>query len=456
MTLHYDYQVRWKNFRGFRDTGLVRIAPLTIVIGANNSGKSSLLAPFILMQQTLQSKDPTTPLVTRGSYTDIGFYKDYTFLHDTEKNIDFLFYFHTHIKPKGERLKPIGTYPPGVFCSTFTHGHGGKDLNLYRYEVLDIYRRKMFELTRGSNGFDIDASRLGELSSEERRAISQSRPVNFLFSSSSALYQLQNKANRSEDEAFTFENLSEAFDKYLQIASYAYEDIRRQLSNWYYIGPHREQPKRAYDYFGDEPGSVGKEGEHFAELLKNNKGGILNTVNKWIKKLGIGKSIEIEDLSANLFSLYLVSSSGADRNNIADLGFGVSQVLPVLVQLLAARPGSFTIVEQPELHLNPKLQRNIADILVDRAANGRRVAIETHSEHILLRIRTLVAERRIQPEDIALYFVERQGAKSSVRKVEIDAFGHIKPEEWPKEFFSEKFNGAMELASAQREAKRSQ
>ncbi len=452
MSLHYDYHVRWKNFRGFRDTGLLRLAPLTIIIGANNSGKSSLLAPLILMQQTIQSKDPRTPLVTRGASTDIGFYKDYSFAHDTENDIEFSFHFHTHDRVKGKRLEPVGSYPPGVFSSSFTHSSSGKDLKLKSYELRDIYRRFMFSLTRNEDGFDVDTDKLGQLTAEEKRAICKSNPINFLFSSSSVLYELQNRKDRNEDEPFTFDNLSEAFDKYIQIASYAYEDIRAQFHRLNYIGPHRDNPKRAYDYFGDEPGGVGKEGQHFAELLKNNTGNIRQVVNKWLKILEIGHSIEIDPLSDNLFSLRLKSLSGKDTNNIADLGFGVSQILPVIVQLLAAREGSFTIVEQPELHLNPSLQRNIADILVDRATKDRRVAIETHSEHILLRIRTLVAQGKIDPSDIALYFVERRGLRSSVRKVEISELGHIEPDEWPSNFFGDKLNGALELASAQRQA----
>lgn len=454
MALHYDYHVRWKNFRGFSDTGLIRIAPLTVIIGANNSGKSSLLAPFILMQQTIQSKDPKTALVTRGTHADIGFYKDYSYLHDVKRDIILSFQFHTHEKVKGEILGEIGTYPPGSFISRFSHGETGKDLKLCSYEVSDIYKRKMFELKQDGNGYSISASRLGDLTDTERKAISASSPINFLFSSSSVLYNLQRMKNTPEGETISLENFSAAFDKYLQISSYAYEDIRRQLYGLYYIGPNRERPKRAYDYLGDIPSGVGREGEHFAEILKTNSQNIRLTVNRWLKRMGIGRSIEVLDLSSNVFSLKLRSMNGKDLNNIADLGFGVSQVLPVIVQLLVSPKASFTIIEQPELHLNPKLQRNIADILVDRAVKDRRIAIETHSEHILLRIRTLVAEGRIRPDDIALYFVERRGSKSFVRSVEIDKLGHISPEEWPTDFFSEKFNGAMELATAQREAKR--
>ncbi len=454
MSLHYDYHVRWKNFRGFRDTKWVRIAPLTIVIGANNSGKSSLLAPLILMQQTIQSRDPNTPLVTRGDTTDVGFYRDYSHRHDVGNDIEFGFKFHTHARTKGERLKPIATYPPGAFKSTFSHVVSGKDLTLQRYDLFDIFDRKMLSIEQSKSGYKVDAGALGEMSNDEQKAIASSRPVNFLFSSSSVLYRLQKLDERNNTDTFDFEETSEAFRKYLAISSYAFEEIRRQLYNFYYIGPNREQPKRAYDYFGNEPSGVGKEGEYFAEMLKGGTEELRGKVNKWVRKLGIGRAIEIDDLSGDLFSIYLRSLNGKDRNNIADLGFGISQILPIVVQLMAAREESLTIVKQPELHLNPKLQRNIADIFVDRATSDRRVAIETHSEHILLRIRTLVAEGKISPNDIALYFVERHGATSSATKIEISELGHIQPNEWPRDFFSEKFNGAMELATAQREAKR--
>lgn len=455
MSLHYDYKIRWKNFRGFRDTDWVRIAPLTIVIGANNSGKSSLLAPLLLMRQTIQSKDANTALVTRGDSTDVGFYRDYAYRHDTNNEVEFGFQFHNHSREEGEELKSVGTYPPGEFQSTFRHGSSDQDLILKRYEVADLYGRQMIAIEQSDDGYLVDTSKIGELNEDEKAAVANARPINFLFSSSSALYYLSKVGSNSGEDHLELERASDAFHKYLAVASYAYEDIRRQFANMYYVGPHREHPKRAYEYYGDEPRDVGKDGQHFAEMLKRDDSGLLKSVNKWIRRLQIGREIEVDELSQNLFSVFLKSRSGKDRNNIADLGFGVSQILPVLVQLMAAREESLTIIKQPELHLNPKLQRGVADVFVDRAVSGRRVAIETHSEHILLRVRTLVAEGKIDPNEIAIYFVERWGFNSKVRTISVDEFGHIKPDEWPRDFMADKFNGALALASAQRKAKRS-
>jgi len=90
-----NYEIRWKNFRCFRDTGWITIRPLTVLIGPNNSGKTSVMAPFLLLSQTIKSPDAATPLVTRGPLIDAGNFSDIVFNHDTRLNLFFGVRFHT-------------------------------------------------------------------------------------------------------------------------------------------------------------------------------------------------------------------------------------------------------------------------------------------------------------------------------------------------------------------------
>src|SRR5262249_35501704 len=108
------------------------------------------------------------------------------------------------------------------------------------------------------------------------------------------------------------------------------------------------------------------------------------------------------------------------------------------------------IAEQPEIHLNPRLQTELADLFCAIAETGRSVIVETHSEHLLLRLRRLIAEGAVGVEDVAVYFVERRGNSSTVRPVAIDAMGHIAAAEWPTGFVDDSLRNAVELAAAQR------
>lgn len=120
--------------------------------------------------------------------------------------------------------------------------------------------------------------------------------------------------------------------------------------------------------------------------------------------------------------------------NVADVGIGVSQVLPVLVAMLAAEPGQLVYVEQPEIHLHPRAQALLADPIVEAANRGVRVVVETHSQLLLLAIQTRIAEDKIDPEDVMLHWFSRDPKTGitdvdSVQPDEKGAFG-----EWPEDF----------------------
>lgn len=103
--LHSNYEIRWKNYRRFEDTGWVKLKPLTILLGANNGGKSSVVSPLLLLSQTLASTDREVPLLPFGPLIDLGSYKDFVHLHQTERDLFFGLRFHTH--GNKAKLKPV-------------------------------------------------------------------------------------------------------------------------------------------------------------------------------------------------------------------------------------------------------------------------------------------------------------------------------------------------------------
>jgi predicted ATPase len=127
---------------------------------------------------------------------------------------------------------------------------------------------------------------------------------------------------------------------------------------------------------------------------------------------------------------------------ITDVGFGVSQVLPVLVQAFYCPPNSTVWMEQPEIHLHPQVQAELADVFISAIQAGEngesrntQLIIESHSEHFLNRLQRRIAEEKIAPNDVAVYFAQRMGSATELEPLRLNPFGDI--ENWPPNFFGD-------------------
>jgi len=447
MALHSDYEIRWKNYRAFEDTGWIRIPPLTILIGPNNSGKTSVISPLLLLSQTIRSSDGVTPLVTRGPLVDAGSFKNIVHNHDNSKELFLGLRFHLHEEEKGE-IGAIGTYPPGGVELNMAQEEQTEDILMKRFALFDILRRPFLTESRTADGTYTLKSDAFKLLNREREAIRQSSPVNFLFSSQVAFRRLQSRGKKKSERVSPVQP-SRGFVMYAAALSAALGELQELFNDLSYVGPLRERPRRYYPIAGEMIASVGSRGEHMANLVRRRLPELKHQLDQWIERFEFGAGLVAESLSDELFSLSFVDSHRAARTNIADAGFGASQVLPLIVQALAARKQSLTIAEQPEIHLNPRLQYVLADLFVEMANSDRRVIVETHSEHLLLRLRRLVADGKIDHKQVAIYFVEKINGVSSIRLVSLEGNGHIKSNVWPKGFFEDTLKESFALAAAQ-------
>lgn len=444
--LHSHYQIRWKNYRRFEDTGWLTIKPLTILLGANNGGKTSVLSPLLLLAQTNESNDSEVPLLPYGPLIDLGTYRDFIHRHEVDRDLFFGLRFHTHkAKPK---LKPVGTYPPGGIELTFSAGAKPEDVVLKQVSVTDIYDRPYFSRTASKNGFTLEGEiPFAEMRQEEQQAIKKAGPENFLFNPSDIFFELERSTGEDESKPTPF---SKHFSHYLRAIGFTYSVSRSVFGQLSYIGPLRAKLNRFYRVSPELPETVGAQGEHAAVLFRRRAKELKPTVDRWVQRFEFGQELRYKQLTDDLFQLQF--KNGEEETNVADAGFGASQVLPLVIQAAAAPHDSLTFAEQPEIHLNPRLQCVLADLFADMATSGHRVLVETHSEHLITRLRRLVAEKKISADDVALYFVERAQGVSSIREIQIHDNGAIERAEWPAGFFEEGLKEALGLAAAQAQA----
>ena len=138
-----------------------------------------------------------------------------------------------------------------------------------------------------------------------------------------------------------------------------------------------------------------------------------------------------------------VQVQGSDSYvNIPDVGFGISQVLPVIVELFYAPKNSIIFIEQPEIHLHPAAQARLADVIIDAigmSENGEKrniqVILETHSEHLLRRLQRRMAEKKLTKEQVKAYFANNNTDPSTLEQLRVDEYGNI--ENWPEDFFGD-------------------
>jgi predicted ATPase len=148
-----------------------------------------------------------------------------------------------------------------------------------------------------------------------------------------------------------------------------------------------------------------------------------------------------------LYEVRVRTSPAAPEVLLTDVGFGVSQILPVLVLCYYAPPQSIIILEQPDIHLHPSVQGHLADVLIDVVKNRYvQVILESHSEHLLRRLQRRIAEETLHPQDAALYFCEMKDGESAARKLEIGDDGLIT--NWPKDFFGDEMGELAAITEA--------
>ena len=230
-------------------------------------------------------------------------------------------------------------------------------------------------------------------------------------------------------------------NKSVMIAGGALQKILEKL---FPMGPFRKSPERLYTFSGTTPQHVGYQGDLLPDFLLRHPERVAET-NKWLKQLDIGYKLEVKEVksvdaySSDLFEVRLMDIRRREPVSVAwkDVGYGVSQILPFVVQSLVSGEQIISI-EQPEVHVHPRLQADLGDLLAEAIQkHQKQFIIETHSEHLILRLQRLVRKKEIAPEDVSVIYVSRRPEGAKAERLHLDEDGDF-IDDWPNGFFTER------------------
>lgn len=435
-------RLRIKNFKCLQDTGDLEIRPLTFLVGPNSSGKSSLLQMLLMLRQTVDSTDINNPLLANNGWIKMGAYPEFIYKHEykrnLEVNLEFTEYPLRRIGKKGKYGKPKKISLNSAFC----YNRKTTQIKLKEREIrLDNSTCERIIRDQNSKKYSVDLSFL-EKGKPKKWHRDNVTPIKF--------YDFSFSLKRGEK----LENLQRIIPS-LEIFFRLGNIIEKEFRNLIYLGPLREFPKRVYVTSGQTPQDVGIRGERAVDVLwfsHRSSGKKMRNVEEesrnWLRKFGFANDIRLDRLGKeNYFRVIIIDPTTGIETNLADIGFGASQTIPIIIESFYASPNSVILIEQPEIHLHPKAQSILGDLFISSTNKAHRTFIvETHSEHILARVRRGIAENKIQKEKVVIYYFKPTPDGTHVFEVTLNKQGQY--ESFPDGFFEEDITEAFEHLKA--------
>jgi len=441
-------RLKFTNFKSWPSADLA-CGRITGIFGTNSSGKTSLIQFLLLLKQTKNATDPAISLELNDDLVQLGAIEDAIHRHDESRSIDIEASFELAASlflkdPSGRSTSEIASGRNLKMSASIAVKRNAPTATFLEYSLGNASFRlapKNDDLSK----FDLTSEANSEGQSQFNFIRTQGRP-----------WQLPGpvKTYRFPDQARVyFQNSG-----FLGDLEAAFEG---ELDKTFYLGPLRETPKRDYLWARSRPSDVGLRGEKAIDaiLAATDAGETRNLKSRshlkpfqemiayWLKEMGLIESFQVAEIAkgSNRWQARLTTRPSASSVLLTDVGFGVSQVLPVITLLQYVPENSTVILEQPEIHLHPLAQAALADVIIQAAMHRNvQVILESHSEHILLRLQRRIAEEKIAASDVKLYFCDAPKGVSTLNPLEVDLLGNIR--NWPDKFMGDAFG---EVAAAE-------
>ncbi len=405
-----------EGFRSFEEPTTLPFGKLTLIAGANNVGKSSVIQALLAFVQSeeMQSKDQ---LLLSGPWCDLGAFEQVVSANLPASRRAFSIGLTGTNRRGKNTIDCVWSFGPPQDSSLLT-------ASIVSCEFAAGYAAGRMEQIDGE-WFWVAAPPVSETG--EGSFVNPWR-VN----------------RRIRDRKVSFVDILSAFDAGTQ-----------------YIGPFRAPPQPLYTPRTSPVGPpLGRYGEHTAEVLFRNRTHrtdvltpgasdgefpLLSAVNAWWSYIFDGKLALQIDAPARLGFTLAIDTPSAERLGLGQVGLGLSQSLPIIAASLVSRPDDFLIFETPEAHLHPGAQHRLTHLFVELVRRGRQVVVETHSEHVVNAARLAVKAGLLSRDDVSILFFEQPGGRTVFQKIDLDPQGRAL--KWPAGFFDQ---AAKDLADLMR------
>ena len=403
--------MRMKNFKSWADSGKVELAPLTGFFGTNSSGKSSLLQMLLLLKQTIGTEEILF-FGDENSLVNLGSFREVIHGHNVEESLELGF---------GCKIQ-----------NPFTIEVNPLTVDSFTFEVTALWQENTLPGLKGYYRFKYGDQEL--ICADFSQRIYEE-----LCWSGSA----ENSKNQ-----FTSE-LKELFDR-----------VR-------YIGPVRIQPQRHHHWKGTHPKGIDQWGGGAIDAVlsagvrklksSNKEDAVLieDRISEWLQKMELAHSFRViptKSLDDQNYEVRIRKSPSSAEVTLADMGYGLADVLPMLIYCYYVEEGSTLILEQPGVHLHPKVQSELADFFIEVITERKlQILVESHSEHLLTRLQRRIVEERIAAGQTAFYFCRNNEGVSTIEKLDVDSeSGDIK--NWPENFFGDVMGDMFAMTDKQVES----
>jgi len=392
--------ISFENYKAFYEKQTMQLKPITILIGKNSSGKSSIAKLFTLLENSLNG-DIDEPILLNNNGVELGAEFDNLFPGNNPAGIslNFQIIFENNVEIEIALLKKVEGYGLDIFQWKYQDDTQQFELELQDHGYFDVLSKKLYD-------------------------------CNFKgFIPNKFIEETKNK------------NLS--------------GDFQIEKVDVDYIGPFRILPERYFYLTGQtefrDTGVTGENAYAMLGISKLNKDDKLyQNVGNWYKEHFDGWELTVDDRSKKPLIQILLSKNDTEIN-IMDVGQGMNQALPLIVRAnVKNRPDSMIVLEQPELHLHPAAHGDLAELFAKSAKeNNQTFIIETHSENMLLRLRKLIVENDFgfTKDDLVIYWLEDAELKGKeLREITVDEEGVLS--DWPEGVFNESMREILEMQKA--------